>query len=475
MKSEGGWPRRGDKTKSKREVLRACGSVEAGDDVPRSVVLTVLFFRRTPRLARLFDGDLTMAFSEDRSDLLQRRVAVCDPAEHDVGVFAGTSVGEQANEQDTDDRDVEAQEDAFLAVTDHVLEVGEDFEPAEEEFDLPAIAIQKADGGGVEGFVSDVCAVREVGEQADVAVGFVGRRQDDLAQDNVGSFAIARAREADEMVGDDAGIALGVGERAFFDDFQLGRSRAGLAQAMHKKSLGVELSLDESVTEDAAVIDVNGARLDVLRRAVRFADVGAVNVDDFGQPSGDIEMDVQTRAGSLLALVGGVLHRPSDVGGEREIRAIDGEELHDGFGQAARQAAFLACFVVQPRDDRLQERGIDDLVEIGQRAAGDLGRLDMFFGLPGLTEILDDAQAFDGGIEEGVQMGEDDIVEIKIAIAMRFRGRLVAQGEDMLVENAQVLGSLHWFRPFRNRRDFLAWPDNHAGNMRYLGGQRKCN
>ena len=308
--------------------------------------------------------------------------------------------------------------------------------------------------------------IHEVGQQTDLAVVFAGRGQNDFAQDGVGRFAMARADEADEAVGDDAGGALGVGERSFLDDVQFGRSLAGLAEAVHEEGFGVELGLDEFEAEDAAVVDVDGAGLDVLGGALRFADAGAVDVDDFGQPGDDVEMDVQADAGPLFAVVVAVPHGPSDVGGEGEEGAVDRQKLGDHLGQAAGQTIVRASLGMQPCDDRLQQGGIGDAVEIGQRAARNLGSLEMLASLPRPTEIFDDPQAFDRRIVKGEQMRKDDIIEKELLIAMRIGRRLGTQSKHLLVENAQVLRSLDRPWPVGSDRIVLGRSEYHPGTMR---------
>src|SRR5690606_42132329 len=51
-------------------------------------------------------------------------------------------------QQHADHRHVEAQQYPLAAVTDHVSEVGPDLEPAEEQFHLPALAVEDADHPG---------------------------------------------------------------------------------------------------------------------------------------------------------------------------------------------------------------------------------------------------------------------------------------------------------------------------------------
>lgn len=60
--------------------------------------------------------------------------------------------------------------------------------------------------------------------------------------------------------------------------------------------------------------------------------------------------------------------------------------------------------------NRLQEGGVGDLVVVREGAAAQLGDAQVPLRLAGLAEVLEGAQAPQGGVEEGQQMGQDDIV-----------------------------------------------------------------
>ncbi len=61
----------------------------------------------------------------------------------------------------------------------------------------------------------------------------------------------------------------------------------------------------------------------------------------------------------------------------------------------------------------------------------------MFLGLSGLAEIFDGPECSQRGVEEGQEVGDEDVVEEQVAIAV---GILFAESVDEALEGVDVVG-----------------------------------
>ena len=77
------------------------------------------------------------------------------------------------------------------------------------------------------------------------------------------------------------------------------------------------------------------------------------------------------------------------------------------------------------------------MVEVGEGALAEFFDREMFLSLPGLAEILDGPQRPQGGVEEGEEVGDEDVVEEEATIPV---WRLLAELVDEAFEGANLLG-----------------------------------
>ncbi len=102
------------------------------------------FFAATlGRLAGQFA--LPFAFLQDRQHFVQRGGSDGHLAQQHEAVLAGSISRVQIHQQRGDDRHIEVHQHAVAGVTQQVIEVPATLQPAKEQLDLPAVAIQMRD------------------------------------------------------------------------------------------------------------------------------------------------------------------------------------------------------------------------------------------------------------------------------------------------------------------------------------------
>jgi hypothetical protein len=109
-------------------------------------------------------------------------------------------------------------------------------------------------------------------------------------------------------------------------------------------------------------------------------------------------------------------------------------------------------------DDRPKHLGIDQAMEIGQRALGETIDVKIAPSLPRLAEVLKSSEGAKGGIEEGEQVGDEDIAGLEFAIGvLRDRRELLQEREQPPYRFAAEDGL----------RPFWSWPEDVCGHGAY--------
>ncbi len=100
-------------------------------------------------------------------------------------------------------------------------------------------------------------------------------------------------------------------------------------------------------------------------------------------------------------------------------------------------------------EDRLQSGRVGQLVEVGEGAFAEFPDGKVFLSLSRLAEILHGSEGSQRGVEKGKEVGDKDIVEEKVAIAV---GILFPQLVDEPFEGVDVLGPDDLLGPDRQTR-----------------------
>ena len=192
---------------------------------------------------------------------------------------------------------------------------------------------------------------------------------------------------------------------------------------------------DQIEAEDASIIDMNRAGGDGCFGGFRLALAVFGDDDQFGEPSVDVEMEVESSAGFTAAAA----NRPGDRGGRFEEGAVDGQDLtvqrSESAGGLSRPR--FQNLVPEMVEDRLQQRGVGLLVEVGEGAFAKFLDAQVLLGLTRLAEIFERSERSQRGVEEGEEIGDKDVVEEEFAVAV---GVLIVELVDDPFERADVLG-----------------------------------
>src|SRR5260370_5609158 len=254
---------------------------------------------------------LTRPSRENRFDLFPARRPRNHHPQQVQGVLARTQPGPQIHQQHRDQSYVELHQNARTRFAPHTAEPRATLQPAEEQLYLPAIAVNQPD---------DVrWDVQQAGQQANLSAGFVGRFDDHLAVPPRGGRAVRRAHAIAHPGPDHPAFATLVAERALLVSLEAWGAWPGFAESVHEIGLA-GVRGDQVEAEDAAVVDVDRTRDDRLLGMLSLA-LAVGDRDDFGQPCGDVDMDVQPdgASGRFLgrpALPTTFLEGPRDVRGD---------------------------------------------------------------------------------------------------------------------------------------------------------------
>ena len=88
-------------------------------------------------------------------------------------------------------------------------------------------------------------------------------------------------------------------------------------------------------------------------------------------------------------------------------------------------------------EDRLQSSWVGQLVEVGEGTFTEFPHGEMISSLSSLTEILNGSQGSQGGVKEGEEVSNKDIIEEELAISVRI---LFAELADEPFEGTNMLG-----------------------------------
>lgn len=327
-----------------------------------------------------------------------------------VVVAAGAAAGFDGHQQRGDDGDVDLEGHALLGLAEKMLEADHALEPAEEQFDLPAMLVDQGDDLGRQ--------VGAVGQQLQRAIRLVGVGDADAAQGLVQRRATDAPADADEIVAEHAGFEVGGAERPGFEGLHVG----GLAEAYDEVALSIKDVGQEIVLLESAVEDVQAAGLQRPPQLLGLAGFSVGEADVVGDAAEDVEVemgaDVAFANGPIgLGLLGVVEQGPGDARGDGEEGAIDGQQLAGDLVEAGVVGA-LAEALLESFDDRQKQEGIEESLGVGQGALGDAWGAEVFAERGVFEGVLDFSQAADGGIEEGQQVGEDEMIEKEGAVGM---------------------------------------------------------
>ena len=232
---------------------------------------------------------------------------------------------------------------------------------------------------------------------------------------------------------------------------------------------------DQLEIEGPPIVDVDGPRLDRRGRRGRLAGPGAVDVDHPRQAAGDVQVEVDPDAGAGLAARGRVADGPGDVGGQGQEGAVDGQHPADRVGEVRRglQAAPVDLLKHMVHDGP-QDGRVDEAVEVGQGALGEAIDGEIPLGLAGAAEVLQGAERAEGGVEEGQEMGDEDVAGLEGPVGVVGEGgQLLEQGQQA----ADGLAADDHLRPFGPVPRLLArhadrtpcdWPADILGPPSYL-------
>lgn len=183
-------------------------------------------------------------------------------------------------------------------------------------------------------------------------------------------------------------------------------------------------------------------------------------------------MHVEANAGPRLALVGTMGDGPSHVGGYGEERSVNGQHLAQRLGQIGRRwpQSLRHRGRLQAFNNRRQQSRIGDAVKIGEGAFAKTADGQMPLCLSRLAEIFDRPKTPQGGIEEGQQMCDYNVVEKQLAIAV---GIGIPQCPHMFLQHPHILAAGDGFRPTWQRFEGCFF--GHARILRDLGRGRKMD
>jgi hypothetical protein len=88
-------------------------------------------------------------------------------------------------------------------------------------------------------------------------------------------------------------------------------------------------------------------------------------------------------------------------------------------------------------EDRLQSGRVGPLVEVGEGALAEFPDGEVFLSLSSLAEIHHGPEGSQRGVEEGQEVGDEDVVEEEVAIAV---GISLSESVDEPFERVDVLG-----------------------------------
>ena len=125
-------------------------------------------------------------------------------------------------------------------------------------------------------------------------------------------------------------------------------------------------------------------------------------------------------------------------------------------------------------EDRLQSGRVGQLVEVGEGAFAEFPDGEVFLSLSRLAEILHGPEGSQRGVEEGEEVGDKDVVEEEVAIAV---GISLAELVDEPFEGTDVLGPDDLLGPdrqiapgqLRRPREFGSFGRRSRGRVSLLG------
>ena len=236
-----------------------------------------------------------------------------------------------------------------------------------------------------------------------------------------------------------------------------------------------EVRGDQIEAEDAAVVDVDGARDDRRVRRGRLA-LAVGDGDDLGEPGGDVEVDVQPHRLARASPLGDLPPRrlkaqatsaataKNEPSTARTWPSTSGSP-DAGLGPVRRAVARGAGRRSGSSSAGSATRWKSESVLLGMRST-ERNRC----GLLGAAEVLDGAERAQGRVEEGQQVADQDVVEVKDAIAV---GVLGPQGAEQRLEGADVLAADDESRARSGGRG--RWAVSCLTRMREEARSRKCN
>lgn len=361
-----------------------------------------------------------------------------DPADgqaHEgVVVAAGAAAGFDGHQQGGDDSDVDLEGHALLGLAEKMLEAGHALEPAEEQFDLPAMLVDQGDDLGRQ--------IGAVGQQFQRPIRLVGVGDADAAQGLVQGRAAVAPADADEFVAEHADFEVGGAERTGFE----GLHACGVAQPRDEVAVGLEDVGQQFVLLESAVEDVEAGGLQGPPQLVGLAGFSVGEADVVGDAAEDVEVEVSADVAFTNGPVGVGLfcmleQGPGDARGDGEEGAIDGQQLAGDLVESGIVGA-LADALFEAIDDGPEQVRIEESLGVGEGAFGDAWGAEVLADRGVFEGILDFSQAGDGGIEEGQEVGEDQMVVEEGAVGMVA---VAAQAAQFVIEEPRVTQSADAF------------------------------
>ena len=339
-------------------------------------------------------------------NLIQRREAGHRHADQGEVVAARPRTGLDRDQQRADQSDVDLQGHPLLRFGIKMFEVGHALEPAEKQLDLPTVPIDDTNGLGRQ--------IEAIGQQPQGPIGLV--RLGDLHQPQrlLERGAVGAATDAHHRIGEHTAGAIGGGQRARFERFVSG----GLAQPHEEvAALGDDVG-QQLILLKAAVADVKAAAPQCQTQLFGFAGPAVGQGDAVRHFAQNVEVQVSPHVAlGDVALGTVVVERPGDSGGDGEERAVYGHEL---VGEPVE--ARVVFLNVGPLFERLEQRqeqfGIEEPLRVGQRALGHARHFQPPPHAGDVEDVLDLSQTGQDRVEEGEQMGDDELVVKESAVAV---------------------------------------------------------
>ena len=164
----------------------------------------------------------------------------------------------------------------------------------------------------------------------------------------------------------------------------------------------------------------------------------AVDLQALRQAGGGAQLQVQPHKAVIVIFGPGLApaEGPLHITGEFEKRAIHKAHLLEQFAQCGIGLLELGNLRLKRGNQRLQQRRIDDALQVAEGALADTLHLELILHQRALAEVLDHAQAAHHGIKERQQQRGEGVVITQDAIGM---GVSLAQLFTKLQKRSQLL------------------------------------